>query len=108
MKYLFALALFALLLGLAYWRARPYIAAARRFLGVLREARRLASDDPAAGAAPRRRARAGEKLARCSACGTWLPASRALTLRNSPDLYCSTACLSGATDAHATRGKSAS
>ncbi|HVG28425.1 MAG TPA: hypothetical protein VM864_01760 [Pyrinomonadaceae bacterium] len=92
MKYLFVLALVSLLLALAYWRARPYIAAGRRLLNVFRDAQRLASDDPAASA-PRRPNRAGEKLARCRVCGTWLPASRALTLRHSPDAYCSHACL---------------
>ena len=92
MKYLFLLALFALLVAFAYRRARPYIAAARRVLGVFRDAQRISSDDPA-GAVPRRQKRAGEKLARCRVCGTWLPASRALTLRNSPDPYCSHACL---------------
>ncbi|MCA1630825.1 MAG: hypothetical protein LC774_10910 [Acidobacteria bacterium] len=106
MKYFFVLSLFALLLALAYWRARPYIAAARRFLGVFRDAQRLSSDYQATGA-PRRPSRAGEKLARCAVCGTWLPASRALALRNSPDPYCSTACLTAATDARATRRKSA-
>lgn len=92
MKYLFVLALFALLLALVYRRVRPYLIAARRFHNVFRDAQRLASNDPA-NAAPRRSTRAGEKLSRCSICGTWLPASRALTLRNSPDLYCSHACL---------------
>jgi hypothetical protein len=92
MKYLFVLALFLLVVALAYRSGRPYIAAARRFLNVFRDAQRLASDDPAT--APRRRAaRAAEKLSRCAICGTWLPASRALTLRNAPDLYCSHACL---------------
>ena len=106
MKYLFALALLALLLALAYRRARPYVAAARRFLDLFRDARRLTSNDPVA-TAQRRPGRAGEKLARCAACGTWLPASRALTLRNSPDPYCSAACLAGGADARAARGKSA-
>jgi hypothetical protein len=91
MKYLFLLALFALVVALVYWRVRPYVAAARRFLNLFRDAQRITSDDPAT--APRRPARAGEKLARCRVCATWLPASRALTLRNSPDVYCSHACL---------------
>jgi hypothetical protein len=92
MKYLFVLALFTLVLALAYRRARPYVAAARRFLNVFRDAQRLASDGHAT-AAPRRSTRAGEKLARCASCGIWLPASRALALPNSPDFYCSHACL---------------
>jgi hypothetical protein len=92
MKYLFLLALFTFVAVLAYRRARPYIAAARRVLGVFRDAQRLSSDDRSGAPHPRPK-RAGEKLARCRVCGTWLPASRALTLRNSPDAYCSHACL---------------
>ncbi|HEX8160552.1 MAG TPA: hypothetical protein VF538_01535 [Pyrinomonadaceae bacterium] len=92
MKYLLLFGLFVLAFTLIYWRVRPYLVAAQRFLGFFRDAQRIAPDD-AGRAAPRRPARAGEKLSRCAICGTWLPASRALTLRNSPDLYCSHACL---------------
>jgi hypothetical protein len=93
MKYLLVLAIFLLLLALAYRRARPYIVAAQRLLGVFRDAQRLSTDDATTAATRRRPTRAGEKLSRCAICGTWLPASRALTLRNTSDLYCSHACL---------------
>jgi hypothetical protein len=93
MKFLFVLALLAFLFALVYRRVRPYVTAARRFHNVFRDAQRLASDDQETAAPRRQSTRAGEKLSRCSICGTWLPASRALTLRNSPDLYCSHACL---------------
>jgi hypothetical protein len=92
MKFLFILTLLAFAFALVYRRVRPYVNAARRFHHVFRDAQRLASDDHAT--APRRQStRAVETLSRCSICDTWLPASRALTLRNSPDLYCSHACL---------------
>jgi hypothetical protein len=97
MKYLLLFGLFVIAFTLVYWRVRPYLVAAQRFLGVFRDAQRLATDDPASTAPQRRRARAGEKLSRCAICGTWLPASRALTLRNTSDLYCSHACLERAT-----------
>lgn len=92
MKYLFVLTLLAFALALVYRRVRPYISAARRFHNVFRDSQRLASDDHT-NYAPPRSTRAGEKLARCAHCGTWLPASRALTSRNTPGIYCSHDCL---------------
>jgi hypothetical protein len=105
MKFLFILTLLAIAFALVYRRVRPYITAARRFHNVFRNAQRLASDDHAT--APRRQSTHGvEKLSRCSICGTWLPASRALTLRNSPDLYCSHACLERAAAGEPARKRS--
>ena len=92
MKYLFVLALLVLLLALVYRSARPYLVAARRLLDIFRDAQRLTPDDRG-NAAPRRPSRAGEKLARCSICATWFPASRALSIRNSPAVYCSSGCV---------------
>ncbi|MDT7540922.1 MAG: hypothetical protein QOE33_826 [Acidobacteriota bacterium] len=97
MKYLFLLAVFALVAFMFYWRLRPYIATARRVLGFVRSARNLSTDDPSV-AATRRASRAGEKLLRCETCGTWLPTSRALTHRGSAHVYCSRACLERAAD----------
>ncbi len=94
MKYLVVLALFAAVAFLVYWRMRPYIRGVRRLLGVFREVRRMR--EGAAGAEPARPAptkkAAGEKLLRCASCGTWMPASRAVSLRGGAT-YCSHACL---------------
>ncbi len=110
MKYVFVLTLLAALAGLAYWRLRPYIKAVRRFLGVVRQVNavregRPAPDLPRGAARPRAR---GEKLARCAACGTWMPSARAVTLRATGVSYCSHACLERAADSPHGARKSAS
>jgi hypothetical protein len=94
MKYLLVVALLALVAVLVYWRLRPYIQMARRALGFVRDVRRLSQQD-AHGPAPRRASPAatGERLVRCSSCGTWLPASRALDVRASAEAFCSADCL---------------
>ncbi|MBV9926704.1 MAG: hypothetical protein JOZ96_16920 [Acidobacteria bacterium] len=109
MKYLFVLALFAAVAFLVYWRLRPYIRGVRQFLGVVREMRRVSGGAP--GGFPQQRQTSpkkasGEKLQRCAACGTWMPASRAVSLRGGTT-YCSHACLERAADAPRAR-KSAS
>lgn len=109
MKYLFVLALLALAAFMLYWRMRPFIRGVRRFLGVVREVNRMN-----AGAQqqdlPRREQKSapGEKLVRCAACGTWMPASRAVTLRAAGTTYCSHSCLERAADAPHRARKSAS
>ena len=109
MKYLVVLALFAAVAAYAYWRLRPYIRGARRLFGALREVNRMRE-----GARPsdlpkqsRRKAAANERLLRCAACGTWMPASRAVTLRAGAT-YCSHACLERAADSPHKARKSAS
>ena len=111
MKYLVVLALFAAVAFLVYWRLRPYIRGVRRFLGVLREMRRVSGGAPSADfpqpqTSPKKTA-AGGKLLRCAACGTWMPASRAVSLRGGAT-YCSHACLERAADAPRKVRKSAS
>jgi hypothetical protein len=108
-KYLFVLLLFALVAFAVYWRLRPYIRAARRFLGVVREVNRVRtsaaqSDLPRQ---PRRETASAERLVRCDACGTWLPASRAVSLR-AGSTYCSHACLERAAHSPRSARKSAS
>ena len=110
MKYLFVLALFVAVAFLVYWRLRPYIRGLRRFLGVLREVRSMRGGG-APGGLPRQQSRpkkaANEKLQRCAACGTWMPASRAVSLRRGAT-YCSHTCLERAADAPRHARKSAS
>ncbi len=111
MKYLVLLALFAAVALVVYWRLRPYIRGVRRFLGVVREMRRVsggaASGFPEQQQAGAKKSAAGEKLLRCAACGTWMPASRAVSLRRGAS-YCSHACLERAADAPRRVRKSAS
>ena len=100
MKYVLILALFAAVAFLVYWRLRPYIRGARRLLGVLREVRQMQRGVPPGGspqqqASPKKAT--NEKLQRCAACGTWMPASRAVSLRGGAT-YCSHACLERAAD----------
>ncbi|MDQ3652283.1 MAG: hypothetical protein M3458_18825 [Acidobacteriota bacterium] len=112
MKYLVFLSLLVLVTGLIYWRLRPYINAVRRVFGVVRDAQQRVNAAPSQAAdATRReahapRARGGENLVRCGACGTWLPASRALSLGSS--VYCSHACLERSVDAPRHTRRSAS
>lgn len=104
MKYVFIIALFVVLGLVVYWRLRPYLKMARNVLGFVRDVQRMS-----AGVAPRQEqpptarpprgagyasdASATERLVRCSSCGTWLPASRAITLRGSNEAYCSRDCV---------------
>jgi hypothetical protein len=108
LKYLFVLALFALVAFMVYWRLRPYLRGIRRFLGVLREVNRMragARTDLPREPAPRRNSSA-EKLVRCAACGTWTAASRAVNLGGAN--YCSHTCLERSADSQHSRRKSAS
>ena len=110
MKYFVAIALFAAVAFLVYWRLRPYIRGVRRFVGVLREVKRMRDGAPPAGFPQQRpspKKVANEKLQRCAACGTWMPASRAVSLRGGAT-YCSHACLERAADAPRHARKSAS
>jgi hypothetical protein len=100
LKYLIVAAILGALLFFLYLRLRPYIMIARRVLGVVRDARAMTAATASGGqrgpnAAQQRPRPAGkeERLVRCAACGTWLPASRALTLRATSSNFCSHACM---------------
>jgi len=102
-KYLIVLLLLAALLGLVYWRLRPYIMLVRRFLGVVREVNRMrppsAADLPRRGGGRPAAARTPtEQLVSCAVCGTWVAESRAVTLRATKTTYCSHSCLERAAD----------
>ena len=109
MKYVIVLAIFAAVAFLIYWRLRPYIHGLRRFLGLLREVRRM-REGATPGGLPQQRPSpkkvSNEKLQRCAACGTWMPAERAVSLRGGAT-YCSHACLERAADAPQRARKSA-
>lgn len=109
MKYLVVLALFALVVGYAYWRLRPYIRGARRVLATLREVKRMqeAARPPGAAKGSKPKAVANERLVRCAACGTWTPASRAVKLGGGAT-YCSHTCLERTADSPQHARKSAS
>ncbi|MDT5158274.1 MAG: hypothetical protein QOH51_2631 [Acidobacteriota bacterium] len=117
MKYLFVLGLFAVVAFFFYWRLRPYIRGVRRFLGVVREMNRVRagaapqSDIPRTQSdIPRRKqpvSAPNERLVRCAACGTWMPASRAVSLR-AGTTYCSHSCLERAADSPQKARKNAS
>ncbi|MFL6257340.1 MAG: hypothetical protein ACJ74T_20205 [Pyrinomonadaceae bacterium] len=110
MKYLLILALFAAVAFIVYWRLRPYIRGLRRFLGVLRDVKRMREGAAPPGSVPQQaspKKAANEKLQRCAACGTWMPASRAVSLRGGAT-YCSHTCLERAADAPRHARKSAS
>jgi hypothetical protein len=108
LKYLFLLTLFAAVAFLIYWRLRPYIRGVRRFLGVVREVRRMNAGAPPSGATPQPRPASGEKLVRCASCGTWISDSQAVKLRATGATYCSHSCLERAADAQRRAQKSAS
>ena len=93
MKYLIVAAILGAILFLLYLRLRPYINAARRILGVFREARAMSAGQATPNAARRKPTEAEERLVRCASCGTWIPASRALTLRSTSSAFCSHACM---------------
>ncbi|HVF55187.1 MAG TPA: hypothetical protein VM934_03500 [Pyrinomonadaceae bacterium] len=112
MKYLFVLILFAAVAGIIYWRLRPYLKMAGRVLSAVRNARSVSVGNT--GGAMRERSggnskAAAEKLVRCASCGTWLPASRAVSLRTpGGSSYCSHACLERSAEAPRSTRRSAS
>jgi hypothetical protein len=86
LKYVLIGLLFAAVFLLIYYRIRPYIALARKILsftgGVLNPTN-----------APSRSTSLENKLQRCVACGTWVPADRAISVGGGQSIYCSTECL---------------
>ena len=110
MKYLFVLSLIALAAFAVYWRLRPYIRGVRRFLRVVREVNRMSTTRPQTGV-PRESTQTrapSERLVRCAACGTWIPAASAVALRATGATYCSHSCLERAADSPRRARKSAS
>lgn len=99
MKLLIFLIIVGLFLTFLYWRLRPYIAAARRVLGVVRDIRGMSAPEHVGSVSRSTAAVASEKLVRCQSCGTWTPNARAVSLREpSKNYYCSHACLERAAE----------
>lgn len=98
MKYLFIVAILVLFATLLYWRLRPYIATARRVLGFVRDVRHMSGGERSD--TTRSSNAASERLVRCQACETWIPAARAVTLGRSrgASYYCSHICLERAAE----------
>jgi len=94
LKYLIIFVLLLLVWALVSWRLRPYIAMARRVLGIVREAGRAANESTSGSVASN--VSNGQKLLRCATCKTWVPATRAVRLRSQTAAYCSNACLENA------------
>ena len=92
MKYLIVAVVLGALFFVIYLRLRPYLNIARRVLGVVREARGMNVGQTTPNTV-RPQHNDGERLVRCAACGTWFPASRAISLRSTSSNFCSHACL---------------
>ena len=93
MKYLIVALILGALCTIVYLRLRPYLNFARRVLGVIREARGMSAGQGMSANMAQPGKASGERLVRCASCGTWLPASRALTLRATSSDFCSHACM---------------
>jgi hypothetical protein len=90
LKYLFVLALLALLGWFLYRRLRPYLQLLRNFLKAFKGTLDLnANEDPADFGVDQQNAQS--RLVRCAECNTWIPLSRALTSGSTN--FCSSACL---------------
>ncbi|HEY0082667.1 MAG TPA: hypothetical protein VGB61_07750 [Pyrinomonadaceae bacterium] len=93
MKYLIVALILGAFFTIVYLRLRPYLSFARRVLGVVREARGMSAGQGMPDSTMQPKKASGERLVRCASCGTWLPASRALTLRATSSNFCSHACM---------------
>jgi hypothetical protein len=92
LKYLIIGALFALVFLLIYSRLRPYIELLRKVSSALK-----GTLDESSSRSPRGGSTKTEnKLVRCVACGTWIPAQRAIGAGSNMSEYCSRECLENA------------
>jgi hypothetical protein len=94
LKYLIVLGIIALIFYLLlFWRLRRYLPVARQIFGITRQLYRMTRKTEGIEHATSSKQTDGERLVRCAACGTWVPAGRAVQLRAKSSVYCSTACL---------------
>ena len=111
MKLLFIFLFLLALVGVyAYWRLRPYIRAVRQIFGAARSAGRVSvrTQQGTGEVSQVGDQSAAESLVRCASCGTWIPASRAVSLGGRSAQFCSHTCLEDAANAPATTRRSAS
>jgi hypothetical protein len=87
LKYLIIGTLLALVFLLVYSRLRPYIEFLRKASSMMKGT--LDARPPSA----ERHGLSGTKLVRCVACGTWIPAERAIGPGSKLSEYCSLDCL---------------
>jgi len=94
LKLFILLIIAAFVCAFLFLRLRPYFLLARRILNLARDGGRDQHNiNAATQSSPRARSAVAGKLSRCSTCGLWIPASRALALRSSTAVYCSNECL---------------
>jgi len=91
LKYLILAAIIGLVLALLLRRLLPYFRMAQSFIKTIQQ---IKSGVGPATASSARRQQAQENLVRCSVCGTWVPAARALGSSAQP--FCSDRCRQGA------------
>ena len=97
MKYLIVLGAIALIFYLLlFWRLRRYLPVVRQIFGITRSLYRMTKNAKTTEPAVSSKQSDGERLVRCSSCGTWIPAGRAIQLRSKSSVYCSTSCLENA------------
>ncbi|MFN2453087.1 MAG: hypothetical protein ABR577_02590 [Pyrinomonadaceae bacterium] len=101
MKFLIIATIIAFVCAFIFLRLRPYILFIKRLLDTTRDLREVSNNNPFN--TTRTQSTESNRLSRCSACGVWIPASRALTLRGSSALYCSPDCLERAASQPYTR-----
>ncbi|MCM3900522.1 MAG: hypothetical protein ND866_02340 [Pyrinomonadaceae bacterium] len=89
MKYLIIGALLALVFLLVYSRLQPYIELLRKVSSALKGT----LDSNSSPATRSGSTKAENKLVRCVACGTWIPAERAIGAGSNMSEYCSRECL---------------
>jgi hypothetical protein len=95
LKYLVIACLFALLLLLLYARIRPYLVALQKIFTV---ARNITDPESTSNSRSRAGGITDSKLVRCVACGTWVPAERAIGTGAGRSIYCSRECLEKKSD----------
>jgi hypothetical protein len=97
LKYLIILGIIALIFYLLlFLRLRRYFPVVRQIFGITRDLYRVTRKTEVAEPAASPKRSDGEMLVRCAACGTWIPAGRAIQLRSKSSVYCSTTCLENA------------
>jgi hypothetical protein len=87
LKYLILAAIIGLLLALLIRRLLPFLRVAQGFIKAIQQIRSgAATSETSFGRKPQSQ----EKLLRCSVCGTWIPANRAIG--GNSQVYCSDRC----------------